>query len=506
MPALQDRVNQQESNQQKNLYTSGRPIAAAEAADGGRRAVLFIRYREEAEDDRAGEEELAAAQGPGDAVEVATSEEDAPTPSPAGDGAAQEGRARGRPIAEDALPVAARELAALLRGLGVAPVAVVHRRRSPGRGGSLGGDAKIAELAAAVAANRGARGEAPLVVVDGELRPGPRRALAAATGAAVIDRTDVILRVFAARARTRIARCEVELAQIAYTLPQLRDERSGSSDAEGGGGRGAKGHTNLTLRKQRLLDRRARLSRELDGLRRVRASQRARREELARVALVGYTNAGKSSLMRALTGGDVGVDDRLFATIDATIRRLGGVEGPPVLIADTVGFIRDLPHGLVESFRSTLAEARQADLLVHVVDVSDPEHAAQIAVTREVLAEIGAGELPALLVLNKADRLTEGERAAVAAEHPEALLLSAHAPGDVDALTRAILGRVDGELAAVELLLPYAGAGLLGELYAEARVDAVDFADAGIRVALRADAAKVASWRRRLAEVAGAQR
>ncbi|MCA9848912.1 MAG: GTPase HflX, partial [Dehalococcoidia bacterium] len=217
-----------------------------------------------------------------------------------------------------------------------------------------------------------------------------------ATGAEVIDRTDVILRVFAARARTRIARCEVELAQIAYALPQLRDDAV-TSDAEGGGGRGARGHTNLTLRKQRLLDRRVKLSRELDGLRRVRATQRARREELPRVALVGYTNAGKSSLMRALTGGDVGVDDRLFATIDATIRRLGGVDGvsgPPVLIADTVGFIRDLPHGLVESFRSTLAEAREADLLLHVVDVGDPERARQIDVTRDVLAEIGAGEVP----------------------------------------------------------------------------------------------------------------
>ncbi|MCA9638900.1 MAG: 50S ribosome-binding GTPase, partial [Myxococcales bacterium] len=193
------------------------------------------------------------------------------------------------------------------------------------------------------------------------LRPGQRRAIAAATGAEVIDRSDVILRVFAARARTRIARCEVELAQIAYTLPQIRDDDV-ASDAEGGGGRGARGHTNLTLRKERLLERQARIRRDLEGLRRAAADQRARREGLPRVALVGYTNAGKSSWMRALTGDDVGVDDRLFATIDTTVRRLAGVEGPPVLIADTVGFIRELPHGLVESYRSTLAETREAEL------------------------------------------------------------------------------------------------------------------------------------------------
>jgi GTP-binding protein HflX len=522
MPAIRETVSiSSEPDLQKNIYISGRPLESAEVDDGRRRAVLFVRYREETDaappgDPKEGSREevegatarplggeSAAGAPEGAAAEAASGQpaslvEEPPQP--------REGRARGRPIAEDALPVAARELAALLRGLGIAPVAVVHRRRTPGRGGALGGDAKIDELAAAVRAHRGVRGEAPLIVVDGELRPGPRRAIAAATGAEVIDRTDVILRVFAARARTRIARCEVELAQIAYALPQLRDDAS-MSDAEGGGGRGAKGHSNLTLRKERLLERRAKLGRELEGLRRVRATQRARREELPGVALVGYTNAGKSSLMRALTGGDVGVDDRLFATIDATIRRLRGVEGvggPPVLIADTVGFIRDLPHGLVESFRSTLAEAREADLLLHVVDVGDPERAQQIAVTREVLAEIGAGEVPTLLVLNKADRLDAAARAAVRGLYPDALLLSAHDPAGVEALVRAILSRVDGELAATELLVPYVEAGLLGELYAEARVDAVDFAAAGIRVELRADAAKLAAWRGRLAAAAAA--
>ncbi|MCB9570085.1 MAG: GTPase HflX [Myxococcales bacterium] len=455
-----------------------------EVAGARREAILFVRYREVSDPEPESEPQADPEVQSDEADDATASVEAAPEPpSPAPDGA---------------LPVSIRELAALLRGLGIAPVDVVHRRRMPGRGGALVGDAKLAELAAVVEGRRRPGAPEPLVVVDGQLRPGQRRAIAAATGAEVIDRSDVILRVFAARARTRIARCEVELAQIAYTLPQIRDDDV-ASDAEGGGGRGARGHTNLTLRKERLLERQARIRRDLEGLRRAAADQRARREGLPRVALVGYTNAGKSSWMRALTGDDVGVDDRLFATIDTTVRRLAGVEGPPELIADTVGFIRELPHGLVESFRSTLAETREAELIVHVVDADDPERAQHIEVTRAVLAEIGA-EAPTILVLNKADRVAASARIDLRARHPEALLLSAHEVADVDALRAAILGHVDRGLVAATLLVPHGAASLLGELYAEARVSAAEFVDAGVRVVLRAEAAKIDAWRRRLAD------
>src|SRR5690606_36997482 len=238
------------------------------------------------------------------------------------------------------------------------------------------------------------------------------RTLEVAFAAEVLDRPAVILRVFEARARTREAKLEIELARLVYELPRIRDDHS-LGDREGGGGRASRGHTNVELAKQRARERIAALREELARAESIAERRRRVRADRFRVALVGYTNAGKSSLMRQLTGSEVLVEDKLFATLGTTVRPIVPPLAPPVLVIDTVGFIDRLPHSLVASFRSTLAEAHDAQLLLHVVDASDPAFRAQAKVTEQVLAEIGAGDTPTWLVLNKADRLTADQRAAL---------------------------------------------------------------------------------------------
>src|SRR5690606_14551591 len=235
-------------------------------------------------------------------------------------------------------------------------------------------------------------------------------------------------------AKTREARLQVEIARLRYLAPRLRESAGGGDRVRGGvGGKGA-GESSLELDRRRIRDRIAELRRELDQIERGSRTRRARRSELPTVALVGYTNAGKSSLMRALTSTEVYVADKLFATLDTTVRRLVPPTEPPILVTDTVGFIKKLPHDLVASFRSTLDEAKDADLLLHVIDAADPAHADQLAVTREVLAEIGADSVETWLVLNKIDRVDDAGRAVLADRYPRALQLSAKRPADVAAL------------------------------------------------------------------------
>jgi GTP-binding protein HflX len=221
----------------------------------------------------------------------------------------------------------------------------------------------------------------------------------------------------------------------------------------------------------------------------------ARRDQL-RVALVGYTNAGKSSLMRALTGSEVLVADQLFATLDTTVRALQPESHPRVLVSDTVGFLRKLPHDLVASFRSTLDEALEASLLLYVVDASDPTCQGQLDVTRAVLRDIGAAEVPSLLLLNKVDRLDEGARAGLRERFPGAILLSAHAPADVAALRQAVLDFFEAQMVEAELLIPYASQGRLGEVYENARVLAETFDEAGRRLRVRSMPAAIAKLTR----------
>src|SRR5688572_4471496 len=317
-------------------------------------------------------------------------------------------------------------------------------------------------------------GPADLVLIDHEISPSQTFALAKELGCEVMDRTMVILEIFHRHARSRAARAQVEIARLGYMAPRLREaaKQAGPKDRarSGTGGRsGGESHGELDRRKIR--DRIAELQKELDATDLGRKTQRAKRQErqgLARAALVGYTNAGKSSLMRTLTGNEALVADKLFATLDTTVRALHPETVPRVLVSDTVGFIKNLPHGLVASFKSTLDEALEASLLLHVVDASDPGYERQHAVTEEVLEEIGASAVPRLLVLNKIDR--GGDEAALRARHPGAIVMSARSEEDVARLREPIVAFFQKGLVEAELFLPWSAQKLRGEIFDSCQV------------------------------------
>jgi GTP-binding protein HflX len=321
-----------------------------------------------------------------------------------------------------------------------------------------------------------------IVIVDHDLSPSQARNLEAATGAQVLDRTGVIVEIFHRHARSREARLQVELARLAYVAPRMR-EAGGPSERQAG--RGA-GDTALELDRRRIRDRMAEVRRELASIQRDQGGRRTLRHGTPTAALVGYTNAGKSSLMRALTGSEVLVADQLFATLDTTVRALHPPSHPRVLVTDTVGFIKKLPHDLVASFRSTLDEARDADLLLYVVDASDPTFRAQYEVTRTVLREIEADAAPSVLLLNKIDRCDADARAALAAEFPDAIQLSARDPADVARLRQLILDRVTARLTEEEIFVPWTSHAIVAAFHAEAQVVRETHEDAGTRLLVRA--------------------
>jgi GTP-binding protein HflX len=331
-----------------------------------------------------------------------------------------------------------------------------------------------------------------VVVVDHELSPSQLRNLEKATGALVLDRTGVIVDIFHRHARSREARMQVEIARLKYLSPRLR-ESAGRSERQQG--RGA-GDTAVELDRRKIRDRLAELNEGLAAVQREQDHRRFARRDQLRVALVGYTNAGKSSLMRALTGSEVLVADRLFATLDTTVRALLPESRPRVLVSDTVGFLRQLPHDLVASFRSTLDEALEASLLLYVADASDPTCQAQLEVTRAVLRDIGAAEVPSLLLLNKIDRLDEAARRALKERFPGAIQLSAHAPEDVAALRQAVLDFFEAQLVEAELLIPYASQGRIGEVYSTTRVLSERCDEAGRCVRVRSMPGAIARLKR----------
>jgi GTPase len=304
------------------------------------------------------------------------------------------------------------------------------------------------------------------VIVNHEISPSQARNLENATGAQVLDRTGVIVEIFHRHARSREAKLQVEMARLKYVAPRLRESVSGGERKRGAGA----GESDLDLDRRNIRDRLAELKELLDHVQRDSEQRRSARGDQLRVALVGYTNAGKSSLMRALTGSEVLVADQLFATLDTTVRALKPEAKPRVLVSDTVGFIKQLPHDLVASFKSTLDEALEASLLLFVVDASDPTYQAQIEVTRTVLREIGADVVPSRLLLNKIDRVDEDARTALLARHPDAILLSSKSPTDVAALRETIIAFFEASMMEDELVLPYAKQGLLGDVYESARV------------------------------------
>jgi GTP-binding protein HflX len=327
---------------------------------------------------------------------------------------------------------------------------------------------------------------ATTVLVDHDLTPSQARNLEKATEAEVMDRTAVILAIFHRHARSREARLQVEIAELNYLIPRLREStQQRSQGRQRGGGRGS-GQSAHELDKRNVRDRIAALRRELAEIEATSGERRKRRSTQPTVALVGYTNAGKSSLMRRLTGSEVYVADKLFATLDTTIRTLVPETKPRVLVSDTVGFIKKLPHDLVASFRSTLDEARDADLLLHVVDASDPAFPGQLEVTLSVLGELDALGAERWLILNKADRVDEGARWVLEQRYPDGILMSAHDPGDVASLHARIVRWLERDMQEHTLLVPYDRHALVSELHAEVRILAEDHVDEGTRVRFRA--------------------
>ena len=323
--------------------------------------------------------------------------------------------------------------------------------------------------------------EIEAILVDHEISPSQARNLEVETGCEVLDRTMVILEIFHRNARSRAAKAQVEIARLGYMAPRLREaaKLAGPQGRQrsGVGGRGA-GESHTELDKRKIRDRIAELQLEIVAMDAERQTQRARRQErqgLAAVALVGYTNAGKSTLMRALTGSEVLVANKLFATLDTTVRALHPESVPRVLVSDTVGFIKNLPHGLVASFKSTLDEALDASLLLHVIDASDPGFERQLEVTDKVLKEISADAVPRIRVFNKIDHV--GDAAAQAeceqdlrARYPDCVVMSARRPDEVAQLRQTIIAFFQQDLVEEELFLPWSAQQLRGEIYANCQV------------------------------------
>jgi GTP-binding protein HflX len=351
------------------------------------------------------------------------------------------------------------ELAAWTGGTGVVP------KGPPGKKKAVEEDEDEAErpLLDAPPAPTG-EPRATVVVIDHELSPRQLRHIEAATSAAVLDRTGVIIEIFHRHASSRPARLQVEIARLTYVAPRLR-ETGGGERARGGIGMRGAGESPVELDRRKIRDRISELKAELAAIDDESKTRRARRQEAPRVALVGYTNAGKSSLMRALTGSHVLVADKLFATLDTTVRALWPETRPRILVSDTVGFIRKLPHDLVASFRSTLDEALEASLLLQIVDAADPAFRAQMQVTREVLDEIGAGDVPWILVLNKIDKVAQTDREALSKEFPGALLVSAKDSADVGRVREAIIGTFEADMTDADLVVPYAAGSAIGEIH-----------------------------------------
>jgi len=316
------------------------------------------------------------------------------------------------------------------------------------------GSGKAAELAALTTAL-----DIDVVIFDQALTPAQQRNLQSVFHCDVVDREALILDIFAQHATSKVGAIQVELALLKYNLPRLRGKGAQMAQQRAGVGTTMRGpgETKLEADRRRVLQRIAKLERQLvetDGHRETQRKQR-RRTQIPQVSIVGYTNAGKSTLLNALTDADTLVEDQLFATLDSTVRRLELPDSRPIVIADTVGFVRRLPHGLVEAFRSTLAEASQSDLLVHVVDGTDEDPAGQIEAVEEVLLEIGASEIPQLLVVNKIDALDEREVTRLANLWPEAVLISARDGDGLAELQAAIGDALSKDLITLSLNVPY---------------------------------------------------
>jgi GTPase len=381
------------------------------------------------------------------------------------------------------------ELALLVDTAGADATARVTQRRDHPDPATFIGKGKaeeLRELSLAV--------DADTVVFDDELSPAQSRNLEKILGRTAIDRTAVILDIFAQNARTGEGRAQVELAQLRYRLPRLRGRGLALSQQAGGIGTRGPGETQLEVDRRRLLRRMTKLEGELRRLTDTRRLQRKsrRRGRLATVSIVGYTNAGKSTLLNRLTDAGVLVEDRLFATLDPRTRRLALPGGESVLVSDTVGFVRKLPHQLVEAFRSTLEVVKESDLLVHVVDCASPEPEVQMDAVRVVLDEIGAAEVPELIVFNKADVSLEAKR--LTERHPGSVMISALTGEGIDELLAAIGDRLRAALRIVELRVPYDRGDILAAVRREGEVLVETNDETATRLRVRVDEAGAARF------------
>ncbi|MBB1508987.1 GTPase HflX [Tessaracoccus sp. MC1756] len=366
--------------------------------------------------------------------------------------------------------------------------ALVQRRSHPDPATYIG-RGKVLEVAEVVRATG-----ADTVICDGELEPAQLRNLEDRIKVKVVDRTALILDIFAQHAKSAEGKAQVELAQLQYLKQRLRGWGGNLSRQAGGrvaggagiGGRGP-GETRIETDRRRIHTRISQLRRKLREMDATRESKRAerRRHQVPSVAIVGYTNAGKSSLLNRLTGAGVLVEDALFATLDPTTRRSETDDGRVFTLTDTVGFVRHLPHDLVEAFRSTLEESAQADLLLHVVDAADPDPEGQIRAVRTVLSEIGAASVPELLVLNKADVADAASIMALRAKHPDAVVISARTGRGLEALREALEQRLPRPEVALTALVPYNRGDLVDKVHKTAVIDSLEHTGDGTLISAR---------------------
>lgn len=393
------------------------------------------------------------------------------------------------------------ELAQLVGTAGADVVARVHQRRDRPDPATYIGKGKAQDLR-----TLSESADADTVVFDDELSPAQSRNLEKILGRTAIDRTAVILDIFAQNARSEEGRAQVELAQLRYRLPRLRGKGSGLSQQAGRIGTRGPGETQLEVDRRRLVRRAHKLESELKELEKRRRLQRKsrRRSRLSAVSLVGYTNAGKSTLLNAFTGAGALADDRLFATLDPRTRRYSLPGGETVLLSDTVGFVRKLPHQLVEAFRSTLEVVSEADLLLHLVDSSAPDPQAQIDAVHTVLSEIDATDVPELLVFNKADRArTDAQR--LAQTYPGSVVISATTGEGIDQLAQAMGERLRQASRLVDLAIPFSRGDVLAALHREGQVLGATEAQGCTVVTARlgsAGAARFSEWALPLGESA----
>jgi GTP-binding protein HflX len=378
------------------------------------------------------------------------------------------------------------ELELLTDTAGSEPVEAVLVRRDRPDAATFIGKGKLSELVA-----ESHMLDIDVVVFDNELSPAQQRNLHQAFQCDVVDRVALILDIFAQHAHTHEGRLQVELAQHRYRLPRLRGKGVELSRLGAGIGTRGPGETKLETDRRRILERVSKIERELKEAARSRdtRAKSRKRSGLPVVAIVGYTNAGKSTLFNRLTEADVLVEDRFFATLGSTVRRLDLPDGHRALMSDTVGFVRRLPHELVEAFRSTLDEAADADLLVHVVDASDPDPDGQISAVREVLTEIDAADIPEILVFNKTDVAEPAVVRRLLTVYDGSVATSALTGENIEAVTAAIIDGLDAATVTADLLIPYDRGDLVASLHETGEVLEEHHAEDGTEIKVRLPAA-----------------